>query len=141
VVHPEHLFARTGAAATAQVAREPLIVYDLGDPGSPYFQFINRVYRDAGVTPKVEMNLDSVEAAKNMVQLGLGISFSPSNGVRRELNSGSLSLIALAETPAVLLPTYVLLRRGQQHDPAVVAFLKLLQETYAVAIPTQPANR
>ena len=87
------------------------------------------------------MNLDSVEAAKNMVQLGLGISFLPSNGVRRELDSGSLSLIALAETPAVLLPTYVLLRRGQQHDPAVVAFLKLLQETYAMAIPNQPTNR
>ena len=140
VVHPEHPFARTGGAAMAQVAQEPLIVYDPGDPGSSYFQFINRVCRDAGVTPKVEMNLDSVEAAKNMVQLGLGISFLPRSRVRRELDSGSLSLIALAETPAVLLPTYVLLRRGQQHGPAVVAFLKLLQETYGVTIPTQPAD-
>ena len=140
VVHPEHPFARTGAAAMAQVAQEPLIVYDPGDPGSSYFQFINRVCRDAGVTPKVEMNLDSVEAAKNMVQLGLGISFLPRSGVRRELDSGSLSLIALAETPVVLLPTYVLLRRSQQHGPVVVAFLKLLQETYGVTIPTQPRD-
>ena len=101
VVHPEHPFARTGAAAMSQVAQEPLIVYDPGDPGSSYFQFINRVCRDAGVTPKVEMNLDSVEAAKNMVQLGLGISFLPRSGVRRELNSGSRPLIALAEPPAV----------------------------------------
>ena len=140
VVHPEHPFARTGAAAMAQVAQEPLIVYDPGDPGSSYFQFINRVCRDAGVTPKVEMNLDSVEAAKNMVQLGLGISFLPRSGVRRELDSGSLSLIALAGTLVVLLPTYVLLRRSQQHGPVVVAFLKLLQETYGVTIPTQPRN-
>ena len=140
VVHPEHPFARTGAAAMAQVAQEPLIVYDPGDPGSSYFQFINRVCRDAGVTPKVEMNLDSVEAAKNMVQLGLGISFLPRSGVRRELDSGSLSLIALAGTPVVLLPTYVLLRRSQQHGPVVVAFLKLLQETYGVTIPTQPRD-
>ena len=140
VVHPEHPFARTGAAAMAQVAQEPLIVYDPGDPGSSYFQFINRVCRDAGVTPKVEMNLDSVEAAKNMVQLGLGISFLPRSGVRQELDSGSLSLIALAGTPVVLLPTYVLLRRSQQHGPVVVAFLKLLQETYGVTIPTQPRD-
>ena len=140
VVHPEHPFARTGAAAMAQVAQEPLIVYDPGDPGSSYFQFINRVCRDAGVTPKVEMNLDSVEAAKNMVQLGLGISFLPRSGVRRELDSGSLSLIALAGTPVVLLPTYVLIRRSQQHGPVVVAFLKLLQETYGVTIPTQPRD-
>ena len=86
------------------------------------------------------MNLDSVEAAKNMVQLGLGISFLPRGGVRRESDSGSLSLIALAETPAVLLSTYVLLRSGQQHGPAVIAFLKLLQKTYGVTIQIQPAN-
>ena len=140
VVHPEHPFAKTGAAVMAQVAQEPLIVYDPGDPGSSYFQFINRVCRDAGVTPKVEMNLDSVEAAKNMVQLGLGISFLPRGGVRRESDSGSSSLIALAETPAVLLPTCVLLRSGQQHGPAVVAFLKLLQETYGVTIQIPPAD-
>ena len=140
VVHPEHPFAKTGAAVMAQVAQEPLIVYDPGDPGSSYFQFINRVCRDAGVTPKVEMNLDSVEAAKNMVQLGLGISFLPRSGVRRELDSGSLSLIALAGRPVVLLPTYVLLRRSQQHGPVVVAFLKLLQETYGVTIPAQPRD-
>ena len=118
-----------------QGAEEPLIVYDPGDPGSSYFQFITRVCRDAGVTAKVEMNLDSVEAAKNMVELGLCVSFLPRSGVRRELESGSLTEISLAELPPVLLPTYVLLRRGQQHGPTVVDFLKLLQKTFQVKIP------
>jgi DNA-binding transcriptional LysR family regulator len=140
VVHPDHPFARTGAAAMAQVAKEPLIVYDPGDPGSSYFQFINRVCREARVTPKVQMNLDSVEAAKNMVELGLGISFLPRSGVRRELESGTLVLISVAEMQPVLLPTYVLLRRGQQHGPAVVTFLNLLQEIYNVQIPILNAD-
>ena len=140
VVHPDHPFAKTGVAAMFAVAQEPLILYDPGDPGSSYFQFINRVCRDAGVTPKVEMNLDSVEAAKNMVQLGLGISFLPRSGVRQELESGTLTLIDVAEVPPVLLPTYVLLRRGQQHGPVVVAFLNLLQETYKVQIPIPAGN-
>ena len=140
VVHPNHPFAKTGVAAMFAVAQEPLILYDPGDPGSSYFQFINRVCRDAGVTPKVEMNLDSVEAAKNMVQLGLGISFLPRSGVRRELESGTLTLIDVAEVPPVLLPTYVLLRRGQQHGPVVIAFLNLLQETYNVRIPIPAGN-
>ena len=140
VVHPDHPFAKTSVAAMFAVAQEPLILYDPGDPGSSYFQFINRVCRDAGVTPKVEMNLDSVEAAKNMVQLGLGISFLPRSGVRRELKSGTLTLIDVAEVPPVLLPTYVLLRRGQQHGPVVVAFLNLLQETYKVQIPIPAGN-
>ena len=140
VVHPDHSFAKTGVATMFAVAQEPLILYDPGDPGSFYFQFINRVCRDAGVTPKVEMNLDSVEAAKNMVQLGLGISFLPRSGVRQELESGTLTLIDVAEVPPVLLPTYVLLRRGQQHGPVVVAFLNLLQETYKVQIPIPAGN-
>jgi DNA-binding transcriptional LysR family regulator len=140
VVHPDHPFAKTGVAAMFAVAQEPLILYDPGDPGSSYFQFINRVCRDAGVTPKVEMNLDSVEAAKTMVQLGLGISFLPRSGVRRELESGTLTLIDVAEVPPVLLPTYVLLRRGQQHGPVVIAFLNLLQETYNVRIPIPAGN-
>lgn len=140
VVHPDHSFAKTGVAAMFAVAQEPLILYDPGDPGSSYFQFINRVCRDAGVTPKVEMNLDSVEAAKNMVQLGLGISFLPRSGVRQELESGTLTLIDVADVPPVLLPTYVLLRRGQQHGPVVVAFLNLLQETYKVQIPIPAGN-
>ena len=140
VVHPDHSFAKAGVGAMFAVAQEPLILYDPGDPGSSYFQFINRVCRDAGVTPKVEMNLDSVEAAKNMVQLGLGISFLPRSGVRQELESGTLTLIDIAEVPPVLLPTYVLLRRGQQHGPVVVAFLNLLQETYKVQIPIPAGN-
>ena len=141
VVHPGHSFTKTRVAAMSQVAQEPLIVYDPGDPGSSYFQFINRVCRDAGVTAKVEMNLDSVEAAKNMVQLGLGVSFLPRSAVRREVEFGSLTLIDLAEVPPVLLPTYLLLRRGQEIGPTARSFLKLLQETYNVEIPVLLEDR
>jgi len=141
VVHPGHSFTKTRVAAMSQVAQEPLIVYDPGDPGSSYFQFINRVCRDAGVTAKVEMNLDSVEAAKNMVRLGLGVSFLPRSAVRREVEFESLILIDLAEVPPVLLPTYLLLRRGQEIGPTVRSFLKLLQETYNVEIPVLREDR
>ena len=50
VVHPSHPFAQAGVAVMFEVAQEPLILYDPGDPGSSYYQFINRVCRDAGVT-------------------------------------------------------------------------------------------
>ncbi len=141
VVHPGHPFTKTRVAAMSQVAQEPLIVYDPGDPGSSYFQFINRVCRDAGVTAKVEMNLDSVEAAKNMVRLGLGVSFLPRSAVRREVEFESLTLIDLAEVPPVMLPTYLLLRRGQEIGPTARSFLKLLQEIYNVEIPVLLEDR
>ena len=118
-----------------EVAQEPLILYDPGDPGSSYFTFMNKLCREAGVTPKVEMNLDSVEAVKNMVELGLGISFLPRSGVRQSLENGSLVIIPLAEQQQVLLPTYVLVRKGQHYSPTVLAFLGLLQKIYNVNIP------
>jgi len=130
VTHPEHAFCASGTASIHQVVQEPLILYDPGDHGSSYFRFINQVCRDAGVTPKVEMNLDSVEAAKNMVELGLGISFLPRSGVRQALDNGTLTMIPLSEGQKVLLPTYVLVRRGQHYSPTVLAFLGLLQEMY-----------
>jgi DNA-binding transcriptional LysR family regulator len=134
VAHPDHPFSKHGAATMQDVAQEPLILYDPGDPGSSYYTFINRVCRDAGVTPKVEMNLDSVEAAKNMVELGLGISFLPRSGVRQELERGTLSMIRLIEGQQVRLPTYVLLRRGQHYSPTVLAFLRLLTEIYDIDV-------
>ena len=85
------------------------------------------------------MNLDSVEAVKNMVQLGLGISLLPRSGVRRELESGSLTRIGLLEVQPVLLPTYLLLRRGQQHGATVASLLRLLQDMYGVEIPVEAA--
>ena len=134
VSHPAHPLGIRGEATMQEVAQETLILYDPGDPGSSYFLFINRVCRDAGVTPKVEMNLDSVEAAKNMVELGLGISFLPRSGVRQELERGTLVMIRLTEGQQVRLPTYVLLRRGQHYSPPVLAFLRLLREIYGVDV-------
>ena len=140
VSHPAHPFGIRGVATMQEVAQERLILYDPGDPGSSYYLFINRVCRDAGVTPKVEMNLDSVEAAKKMVELGLGISFLPRSGVRQELERGTLVMIRLTEGQQVRLPTYVLLRRGQHYSPPVLDFLRLLREIYGVDVSVLHRN-
>ncbi len=135
VAHPRNAFATSGMASMRKVAQEPLILYNPGDPGSSYTTIIHKLCREAGVTPKVEMNLDSVEAVKNMVELGLGISFLPRSGVRQSLENGSLVIIPLAEQQQVLLPTYVLVRKGQHYSPTVLAFLELLHQIYNADIP------
>jgi len=135
VAHPRNAFAISGMASMREVAQAPLILSDPGDPGSSYFTLINKLCREAGVTPKVEMNLDSVEAVKNMVELGLGISFLPLSGVRQSLENGTLTLIPLSKRQQVLLPTYVLLRKGQHYSPTVLAFLGLLHQLYDADIP------
>ena len=132
VTHPGHRFAVHGEASIGQVAEEPLILYD---PGSSYFVLIDEVCREAGIEPRVEMNLDSIEATKHMVSLGLGLSFLPRSGVRQELENGLLALIPLTGGHRVVLPTCVMVRRAQHYSPAVLAFLALLGEMYGVSFP------
>ena len=68
-----------------EIAQEPLILYNPGDLGLFYFTLISESSQKAGVTPKMEMDLDSVDAVKNMLELGLRISFLPCSGLRQSL--------------------------------------------------------
>ena len=124
---PEHPFAIRGKASIYEVAREPLILYDRE---SSYFVLIGQVCREAGISPRVEMTLDSIEATKHLVELGMGISFLPRSSVRHELERGSLCLIPLEEGHFVTLPTAVMVRRAQHYSPTVMAFLNVLQDMY-----------
>ena len=132
VTHPSHPFADRGEVDIQEVAQEPLILYD---PGSSYFVLINQVCRAAGVIPRVEMNLDSIEATKHMVELGMGISFLPRSGVRQSLDNGTLTIVSLGPARQVVLPTSLLIRRAQHYSPPVVALLKLIREIYNVEVP------
>ena len=126
---PDHPFAQQGIASIYDVAQEPLILYDRE---SSYFVLINQVCRAAGISPRVEMTLDSIEATKHLVELGMGVSFLPRSSVRHELERGSLCLIPLAEGHQVSLPTSAIVRRAQHYSPAVLAFMDVLREMYGL---------
>ncbi|MEX2431640.1 MAG: LysR family transcriptional regulator, partial [Dehalococcoidia bacterium] len=104
VTHPEHPFARTGLASIYEVASEPLIVYD---KESTYFLLIDRVCREAGILPNIQMDLDSIESTKRMIERGLGVSFLPLNALQRELSLGTLAQVRLQEGYRITLPTAV----------------------------------
>ena len=130
--HPNHPFAIRGKASMRDIALEPLILYD---KGSTYFIMIEEACREFGVIPNVIMNLDSVEATKQMLERGLGVSFLPVNSMKRELEMGMLSIIDLDDGHKVKLPTSVILRKSKIYAPAVIAFLELLKNIYNVQIP------
>ena len=109
------------------IAREPLILYD---PGSSYFALITEVCQRLGIEPKVQMNLDSVEATKHMVALGLGIGFLPKSAIGQDVAQGALSVVPLENGQRVLRPTHVLVRRTQHYNPAVLAFLRELERLF-----------
>ena len=127
VTHPQHAFAVAGTASIYAVASEPLIVYD---KESTYFVLIDKVCREAGISPNIQMDLDSIESTKRMIERGLGISFLPLNALKRELELGTLAQVPLAEDHRIILPTAVMVRRASTYGAIVTAFLDLLGELY-----------
>ncbi len=124
VTHPSHPFAARKSVSISEVAQEPLILYDRD---STYYVLITKVCREAGIVPKVIMNLDSVEATKKMIERNLGVSFLPESAIKTELEQMSLVRIPLSEGHRVALPTSVMVRKSTAPHPLVDAFLGVLE--------------
>src|SRR5258708_14448047 len=73
------------------------------------------------------MELDSIEAAKKMVERGLGVALLPGTAVAREVEGGTLSVVAMQDAPP-MHNSIVVFRRRDAADPAgiVAAVLELL---------------
>lgn len=134
VAHPDHPFAISGATSVRDIAKERLILYD---KESTYYVMINSICREAGISPNVVMDLDSIDATKHMIQEGLGISFLPQSAIEKELELGTLTHVKISDDLKVELPTSVLYRKGRMHGGIVTAFLQTLQDLYDVTFPPQ----
>lgn len=120
----EHAFTRRTAVPIAEVAAEKLIMFDRT---SSYYEITQGAFVAAGVRPRSLMELDSIEAAKKMVERGLGVALLPGTAVQREVAGGTLSVVKLEDAPP-MYNTIVSYRRRDAGRPEgiVAAFLALL---------------
>jgi DNA-binding transcriptional LysR family regulator len=128
--HPAHAFAGDHAVRVEQLGDQPLILFD---PSSSYHELTSAMYRAAGVAPRGVMVLDSIDAAKRMVQLGLGIALLPRSALREELDDGSLAAITVVST-APVRRQIVAIRRRDSGDlgPALAARVRCVQDVAAI---------
>jgi DNA-binding transcriptional LysR family regulator len=75
------------------------------------------------------MELDSIEAAKKMVERGLGVALLPRTAVAREVETKTLRLVHMKDAPP-MYQSIVAYRRADAGKPEgiVAAFLTLLAE-------------
>src|SRR2546421_5873030 len=108
----------------AEVAQQKLIMFDRT---SSYYEITQAAFLAAGVTLRGLMELDSIEAAKKMVERGLGVSLLPRTAVVREVGAGALCRVELLDA-APMRRQIVAMRRRDAGPPAglVRAFLALL---------------
>ncbi|MET3207858.1 UNVERIFIED_CONTAM: DNA-binding transcriptional LysR family regulator [Paenibacillus sp. PvR008] len=78
-----------------EVSEEPLIFFDYG---SVDWLMIYGLFESKNLKPNVVLEVDSMEAAKNLVVNGMGISFLPEHCVKKELESGQLFRVPLVSS-------------------------------------------
>ena len=98
VARPDHPFAEVGRVDVAEISRAQLILFDRT---SSYYDLTNALFRVAGVAPRGVTEVDNIEAAKRMVERGLGVALLPGTAVADALSAGSLREIELAGTATI----------------------------------------
>ncbi len=138
VTHPTHPFVGRTEVTLADVGREGLVLFDRA---SSYFEMTHALFTVAGVAPRTVMELDSFEAAKKMLEEGLGVALLPKVAVARELELGHLADVPIADAGPVHRQM-VAIRRADVGPPGGIAraFLALLREMTAVASSSAAAT-
>ena len=92
VVDPEHRFAAGDPIPVEDLAGERLIFFDRT---SSYYDLTNAMFREAGVSPRGAIELDNIDAAKKMVQQGLGVALLPNTAVSEDVERGLLRRVEI----------------------------------------------
>jgi DNA-binding transcriptional LysR family regulator len=129
IAGPGHRLARSSTGRQARMADLAGEVLVLFGRSSSYLEFTTATFRQAGVLPGSVLELDNIEAAKKMVERGLGVSLVPSSTVAGELAAGTLARIELVDA-APARREIVAVRRRDAGPPtgAAALFLDMLTE-------------
>ena len=119
-----HPLTVAGEVDVARIGEARLILFDRT---SSYYDLTNAFFRQAGVSPRGVMELDNIDAAKQMVAHGLGIALLPTTAVTTELADGLFAPVTIRDS-APLRRRIVAVRPaiGTAVAPAVADFLALL---------------
>jgi DNA-binding transcriptional LysR family regulator len=110
----------------SDLTSEQLILFDRT---SSYYEITQAAFLSSGVTIRSMMELDNIEAAKRMVERGLGVALLPRSAVVEQNGEAPLlQPVELAGAPT-MRRTLVAMRRADQGPPSglVAAFLELLE--------------
>jgi DNA-binding transcriptional LysR family regulator len=126
VVDPRHPFAEQAEIGPDQLTEVQLILFDRT---SSYHRLTSEFFEGVGAVPRGVMELDNIDAAKKMVEQGLGVALLPHTAVAAELEGGSLRAVTLAEAPSPKR-RIVIFRRRDAGPPsgALQAFLNCLSD-------------
>jgi DNA-binding transcriptional LysR family regulator len=92
VAPPDHPFAERGQIDVTNIRSAQLILFDRT---SSYYDVTSALFRKAGVVPRGITEVDNIEAAKRMVERGLGVALLPGTAIADAIEAGALREIRM----------------------------------------------
>lgn len=140
VAAPEHPLARASRVRPADLCAEQVL---LTENGCSYRSAFERTLAAAGVTITSTLEFSSVEAIKQCVMAGMGISVLPAVTVATELAQGRLAALRWSERNFSMV-TQMIWHKDRWLSPALNAFLEVTRavlhaDANADAVTAEPA--
>jgi DNA-binding transcriptional LysR family regulator len=108
---------------------EPVLLPEAPESGCAYRGQFERQLGSVGVVPPETMEFQSIEAIKQCVAAGMGVSVLPSVAVGAELKAGTLAALLWDEPFEVL--TQMSWHENRWKSPALRAFLEVAREVFS----------
>lgn len=124
VCHPRHPLGLHQRAGPSALNGESFVGFD---EGLTIRRETDRFLRQHGVTVKVVMTFDNVEAIKRAVEVGSGVAILPCPTVMREVAAGTLKMVRFARA-SFHRPLGIIYRRGRRCFPPTAQFIELLRQ-------------
>ena len=132
IARPDHPFAQAGRIDVSEVKHAQLILFDRT---SSYYDLTNAMFRAAGVIPRGITEVDNIEAAKRMVERGLGVALLPGTAVADDLAAGAVREVGLGGAAAIRRQIVAVERLGARPTSAFSDTLWDLLERIPELIP------
>ncbi len=123
VVPPAHALAGRRTVTLRELGEESFIAHHVA---SPYRQKVVEAFRKRKVTLQMPVEMPTIDAIKQFVTLGHGVALIPAVAVTRELATGELVRIPVAEL-TFERQIRLVYRRGATLSSAAAAFLEVAE--------------
>ena len=137
IAPPDHPLAQARDLDPAALAGETWLVRE---PGSGTLGLMERFLADAGVVPRIGMQIGSNETIKQAVMAGLGLAFISAHTVEAEIADGRLTPLDVKGCP-VVRQWYVVRVRERRLMPAVETTERFLTQQAGAHLPWQGMQR
>src|SRR5262245_3264774 len=137
IASPRHKLANQKVVSAYALAGEKLI---LGERGGNTRRLIDQFFSQAGVTPKVIMELSRLAAIKRMVEEDMGVGIVPLRSVQEEVAKGALVRWWI-EGAQINWQLGVARLVGGYESPIHQKFLQLCREHFQQPVPSPPRTK